>query len=125
MSSNFGGGNGFATTFPQYSLGLTASYMIDFWGKNRATLYAAEENATAARYNREVVTLTAIVTVANSYFQILAAQDEPARRPPESRGGRAHFDTHQAAVCRRHRIAARRIATRGAGRHRTRGNSAP
>ena len=50
--------------------------MIDFWGKNRATLYAAEENATASRYNREVVTLTTIVTVANTYFQILAAQDE-------------------------------------------------
>jgi multidrug efflux system outer membrane protein len=76
VSSNFGGGNGFSTTFSQYSLGLTASYMIDFWGKNRATLYAAEENATSARYNREVVTLTTIVTVANTYFQILAAQDE-------------------------------------------------
>ncbi len=76
VSSNFGGGNGFSTTFSQYNLGLTASYLIDFWGKNRATLYAAEENATAARYNREVVTLTAIVTVANTYFQILAAQDQ-------------------------------------------------
>jgi NodT family efflux transporter outer membrane factor (OMF) lipoprotein len=76
VASNFGGGSGFTTTFSQYNLGLTASYMIDFWGKNRATLYAAEENATAARYNREVVTLTAIVTVANTYFQILAAQDQ-------------------------------------------------
>ena len=76
VSSNFGGGNGFSTTFSQYSLGLTASYMIDFWGKNRATLYAAEENATSARYNREVVTLTTIATVANTYFQILAAQDQ-------------------------------------------------
>jgi multidrug efflux system outer membrane protein len=70
------GGTVLSRTSSQYSLGLTASYMIDFWGKNRATLYAAEESATAARYNREVVTLTAIVTVANTYFQILAAQDE-------------------------------------------------
>jgi multidrug efflux system outer membrane protein len=72
-------GGGFSTgggTFQQYSLGLTASYMIDFWGKNRATLHAAEENATAARYNREVVTLTAVVSVANAYFQVLAAQDQ-------------------------------------------------
>jgi multidrug efflux system outer membrane protein len=60
----------------QYNLGITASYMVDFWGKNRATLYAAEENATVARYNREVVTLSAIVTVANTYFQILASQDQ-------------------------------------------------
>src|SRR5580704_14855050 len=64
------------STFSQYSLGLTASYIVDFWGKNRATLHAAEESATASRYNREVVTLTAIVTVANTYFQVLAAQDQ-------------------------------------------------
>jgi NodT family efflux transporter outer membrane factor (OMF) lipoprotein len=64
------------TTFNTFQTGLTASYMLDFWGKNRAALYAAEENATAARYNREVVTLTAIVTVANTYFQVLAAQDQ-------------------------------------------------
>ena len=70
------GGTVFSRTSSQYNLGLTASYMIDFWGKNRATLFAAEENATAARYLREVVTLTAIVTVANTYFQILAAQDQ-------------------------------------------------
>jgi outer membrane protein, multidrug efflux system len=76
VSSNFGGGSGFSTTFSQYNLGLTASYMVDFWGKNRATLFSAEENATAARYNREVVTLTTIVTVANTYFQVLAAQDQ-------------------------------------------------
>jgi multidrug efflux system outer membrane protein len=70
------GGTVFSRTSPQYSLGLNASYMLDFWGKNRATLFAAEESATASRYNREVVTLTAMVTVANTYFQILDAQDE-------------------------------------------------
>src|SRR6201996_9828779 len=69
-----GGSKG--SNFSQYNVGLTASYMIDFWGKNRATLFAAEENATVARYNREVVTLSTIVTVANTYFQVLAAQDE-------------------------------------------------
>jgi outer membrane protein, multidrug efflux system len=70
-----GAGSG-ASTFSQFNTGLTASYMVDFWGKNRAALYAAEENATIARYNREVVTLTTIVTVANTYFQVLAAQDQ-------------------------------------------------
>jgi outer membrane protein, multidrug efflux system len=70
-------GQGFGgTTFNTFQTGLTASYMVDFWGKNRATLYAAEESATVARYNREVVTLSTIVTVANTYFQVLAAQDE-------------------------------------------------
>jgi multidrug efflux system outer membrane protein len=75
-ASSAGGGSAPPTTFSQYNLGLTASYMVDFWGKNRATLYSAEENASVARYNREVVTLTTIVTVANTYFQVLAAQDQ-------------------------------------------------
>ncbi|WP_421916544.1 efflux transporter outer membrane subunit [Mesorhizobium sp.] len=60
----------------QFNLGLSASYMLDFWGKNRATLYAAEKNALASRYNREVVALSTTVAVANTYFQILAAQDQ-------------------------------------------------
>ena len=64
------------TTFNTFQVGLTASYALDFWGKNRAALYAAEESATVSRYNREVVTLTTIVTVANTYFQVLAAQDQ-------------------------------------------------
>ena len=54
---------------------ITASYEIDFWGKNRSALRAAEESAVASRYNREVVTLTTVVSVANTYFQVLAAQD--------------------------------------------------
>jgi outer membrane protein, multidrug efflux system len=75
-SSLSGSGLGGGSTFNTFSASLTASYMVDFWGKNRATLYAAEENATVARYNREVVTLTTIVTVADAYFQVLSAQDQ-------------------------------------------------
>jgi len=58
-----------------YTATLNASYEIDFWGKNRSALRAAEENAVAARYDREVVSLTAVVAAANAYFQVLAAQD--------------------------------------------------
>ena len=71
-----GGGGGGSSNFSQFSASLTASYMLDFWGRNQAALHSAEESATASRYNREVVTLTAVVTVANTYFQILAAQDQ-------------------------------------------------
>jgi outer membrane protein, multidrug efflux system len=74
--SSTGAGGGGSSTFSLFNTGLSASYMLDFWGKNRALLYAAEENATVSRYNREVVTLTTVVTVANTYFQILAAQDQ-------------------------------------------------
>jgi outer membrane protein, multidrug efflux system len=57
------------------SSSLTASYEIDFWGKNRSALRAAEETAIASRYDREVVGLTTVVATANAYFQVLAAQD--------------------------------------------------
>ena len=57
------------------SASLTASYEIDFWGKNRSALRTAEETAAASRYDREVVGLTTVVATANAYFQVLAAQD--------------------------------------------------
>lgn len=70
------GSTGASGTFSQYSLGLSASYIVDFWGKNRSTLAASEESATVSRYNREVVALSTMATVANTYFQVLAAQDQ-------------------------------------------------
>src|SRR5258708_3643296 len=73
-SSATGSGNGGGTSH-LYATSLSASYVLDFWGKGQSTLAAVEENAAASRYNREVVTLTAISTVATTYFQILAAQD--------------------------------------------------
>jgi outer membrane protein, multidrug efflux system len=57
------------------STSLKASYEIDFWGKNRSAVRAFEETAVASRYDREVVGLTTVVTAANAYFQVLAAQD--------------------------------------------------
>jgi len=58
-----------------YSASLSASYEIDFWGKNRDLAQAAEETAIATRFDRDVVALTALTSVANAYFQVLAAQD--------------------------------------------------
>jgi NodT family efflux transporter outer membrane factor (OMF) lipoprotein len=59
-----------------YSSSLSAaSYEIDFWGKNRDATLAAEETATASRIDSDVVALTTLTTVANAYFQVLAAQD--------------------------------------------------
>jgi multidrug efflux system outer membrane protein len=57
------------------SVALNASYELDFWGKNRATLRAAEEGAVASRYDREVVALSVLATVASQYFLILSTQD--------------------------------------------------
>jgi outer membrane protein, multidrug efflux system len=58
-----------------YSASLSASYELDFWGKNRDAAQAAEETAVASRFDRDVVALTTLTTVANAYFQVLAAQD--------------------------------------------------
>jgi NodT family efflux transporter outer membrane factor (OMF) lipoprotein len=58
-----------------YNVALNASYELDFWGKNRAAMRAAEETAVASRFDREVVALTTVVSVANAYFLVLAAQD--------------------------------------------------
>jgi multidrug efflux system outer membrane protein len=58
-----------------YSASLSASYELDFWGKNRDAAQAAEETAVANRFDRDVVALTTLTTVANAYFQVLAAQD--------------------------------------------------
>lgn len=69
------GSGAFSPYSRTYSNSLTASYIVDFWGKNRDALLAAQETAVGSRYNREVVTLTAITTVATTYFNILAAQD--------------------------------------------------
>jgi outer membrane protein, multidrug efflux system len=57
------------------STSLSASYEIDFWGKNRSAQRAAEETAVASRYDREVVALATVVATANAYFQMLTAQD--------------------------------------------------
>ena len=58
-----------------YSASLSASYELDFWGKNRDAAQAAEETAVANRFDRDVVALTTLTTVANAYFQVLASQD--------------------------------------------------
>jgi multidrug efflux system outer membrane protein len=68
-------GGGGSSERVAYSTSLSASYEIDFWGKNRAAMRAAEALAVASRFDREVVALTTVVTVANSYFLVLEAQD--------------------------------------------------
>lgn len=54
---------------------ITASYEIDFWGKNRAASRAAQENAIAARFDRDTVAISTVVSVATAYFLVLSSQD--------------------------------------------------
>jgi NodT family efflux transporter outer membrane factor (OMF) lipoprotein len=69
------GGTGGPSERDLFRAAVGASYEIDFWGKNRARVLAAEQNAIATRFEREVVALTAMAAVANAYFQVLAIQD--------------------------------------------------
>ncbi|MBV8447854.1 MAG: efflux transporter outer membrane subunit [Hyphomicrobiales bacterium] len=58
-----------------FSLGLTASYEIDFWGLNAANAKAGRLLLEASRFDRDVVALMTAATVANTYFTILGSQD--------------------------------------------------
>jgi len=54
---------------------LSASYVLDFWGKNRSALDAARFAAAASRYDRETVRLTVLTSVATTYFEAIEARD--------------------------------------------------
>jgi NodT family efflux transporter outer membrane factor (OMF) lipoprotein len=58
-----------------FAAGLSASYVLDFWGKNRAARDAARFAAAASRYDRETVRLTVLSGVATTYFGALEARD--------------------------------------------------
>lgn len=58
-----------------HTTALSASYILDFWGKNQAALKSAVETSVASRFNREVVTLTELASAADTYFTIVVTQD--------------------------------------------------
>jgi outer membrane protein, multidrug efflux system len=57
---------------------LSASYEVDFWGKNRASADSAKFQATASRADRDTLALTTLAGVANGYFQLLSLHDRLA-----------------------------------------------
>jgi outer membrane protein, multidrug efflux system len=61
--------------FNVFSPELTASYEIDFWGKNRAARNAARATAMASRFDEQTVALTVVSSVASTYFQALEFRD--------------------------------------------------
>jgi NodT family efflux transporter outer membrane factor (OMF) lipoprotein len=53
----------------------SASYELDFWGLAQDNIRAARNNARAAIYAQDVVTLTTEADVANTYFTVLALRE--------------------------------------------------
>jgi outer membrane protein, multidrug efflux system len=57
---------------------LSASYEVDFWGKNAATAAASRYLADASRAEHATVALTTLAAVADGYFQVLALRERIA-----------------------------------------------
>jgi multidrug efflux system outer membrane protein len=84
--SSFGGGSrgstaaglagtGGSNANNNYQLGLNASYNIDLFGQNRFAALAAGDNARSVLFARDVLALSTVASVANTYFDVLSAQD--------------------------------------------------
>jgi multidrug efflux system outer membrane protein len=69
-----GGGERYADV-RQYGLQANASYQLDFWGRNRAVLGSAQASAVFSRFDQQVVSLTVVTDIANTWFTALALQD--------------------------------------------------
>ncbi len=63
--------NGISSSKDAYNAGLSLSYQIDVWGKQKATDKVALANWRASGFNQRAVRLTVISEVASNYFQIL------------------------------------------------------
>lgn len=68
-------GNPVPQTGNVFSPLLSASYELDFWGKNRAGYVAAAATERASRYDRTTVELGVLAGVATTYFQVLELRD--------------------------------------------------
>jgi outer membrane protein, multidrug efflux system len=68
-------GGGGTRVFNVFNPELTASYELDFWGKNRALRSSARAAALASRYDQQTVALTVVSSVATTYFQALELRD--------------------------------------------------
>ncbi|MBI4968869.1 MAG: efflux transporter outer membrane subunit [Rhodospirillales bacterium] len=67
-----------AGTLRSYQASLTASYEIDFWGKTRSGIEAAEQGLAASEFDRDTVALTLTANVATTWFQALALAERVA-----------------------------------------------
>jgi len=58
-----------------YNAGLSASYELDFWGKNAASRQSALASAMFSRFDRQTTALTVVTNVANTWFMALNLAD--------------------------------------------------
>jgi NodT family efflux transporter outer membrane factor (OMF) lipoprotein len=75
LAGRSGSGSGHET---DWSALLSASYEVDFWGKNRAAATSAEFLAAASRAERDTLALSTLAGVAEDYFSVLALHERLA-----------------------------------------------
>lgn len=59
----------------RFSAGLSASYELDFWGKNSATNDSARKLLRAAEFDRDAVQLTVTAGVASAWLQAISLRE--------------------------------------------------
>jgi NodT family efflux transporter outer membrane factor (OMF) lipoprotein len=72
------GGSNASFDFHSYGAGLSASYELDFWGRNRAARQSAVASAMFSRFDQQTVALTVVTNVANAWFTALSMADRLA-----------------------------------------------
>jgi len=78
-ATQFAGGSHGATAHEtDWSALLSASYEVDFWGKNRAAADSAKSLANASRAELATVRITISASVAAAYFQVLSLRERTA-----------------------------------------------
>ena len=61
-----------------YSAGINAAYVLDFWGKIAASRQSAVASAMFSRFDQQTVALTVVTSVANTWFTALGDADQLA-----------------------------------------------
>jgi NodT family efflux transporter outer membrane factor (OMF) lipoprotein len=77
VGSNRAGSNA-SFDFHSYSTGLSASYELDFWGRNRAARQSAVASSMFSRFDQQTVALTVVTNVASTWFTALSLADRLA-----------------------------------------------
>lgn len=59
----------------RYGLGITASYALDFWGRNARLAEAGRLSADATQFDYDTLAISTLAALSNTYFQVLLAQE--------------------------------------------------
>lgn len=98
VNNFYGQTKGITARETDYSVALGASYELDFWGKNRDLLNAAESARAASAADRATVALTVTGSVINSYFQLLSLRQRIAVTEANIRASQSTLNVVQRRV---------------------------